>query len=117
MEQAKHGEGVRHQELLQNAVQQAQRLLTRVWEWLCSLFGYRWQAPAEHQVLYRLFWEFLLFCLSGRMFSPLSLPRGLTDVQGIQLCRPVVQNRAQAMRMAQPSSRMRLQRILGGGVL
>ena len=54
MEQAKHGEGVRSPELLQNAVQQAQRLLTRVWEWLCSLFGYRWQAPAEHQVLYRL---------------------------------------------------------------
>ncbi len=45
----------RSPELLQNAVQQAQRLLTRVWEWLCSLFGYRWQAQADHQVLYRLF--------------------------------------------------------------
>ncbi len=55
MDQAKQGEGVRSPELLQNAVQQAQRLLTRVWEWLCSLFGYRWQAPVDHQVLYRLF--------------------------------------------------------------
>lgn len=42
-------------ELLPKAVQQAQRLLTRVWEWLCSLFGYRWQDPVTHQVLYRLF--------------------------------------------------------------
>ena len=78
MEQAKHGHSVPGSpELLQNAVQQAQRLLTRVWEWLCSLFGYRWQAQADHQVLYRLFRDPPLFCPSGHL-HPLSLPNGLT---------------------------------------
>ena len=39
MERAKRGEGAApgSPELLQSALQQAQRLLTRVWEWLCSL--------------------------------------------------------------------------------
>ena len=55
MERAKQGGGAApgSPELLQSALQQAQRLLTRVWEWLCSLFGYRWQSPQEYQVLYR----------------------------------------------------------------
>ena len=56
-QQAKQGQGQGVQgapEPLQSAVQQAQRLLTRVWEWLCSLFGYRWQAQADHKVLYGL---------------------------------------------------------------
>lgn len=55
MERAKRGESVAagSPELLQSALQQAQRLLTRVWEWLCSLFGYRWQSPQDYQVLYR----------------------------------------------------------------
>ena len=55
MERAKRGEGVAagSPELLQSALQQAQRLLTRVWEWLCSLFGYQWQSPQESKVLYR----------------------------------------------------------------
>ena len=55
MERAKQGGGTApgSPELLQSALQQAQRLLTRVWEWLCSLFGYRWQSPQESKVLYR----------------------------------------------------------------
>ena len=55
MERAKRGVGAApgSPELLQSALQQAQRLLTRVWEWLCSLFGYRWQSPQESKVLYR----------------------------------------------------------------
>ena len=53
LEQARGEDGARGSpELLQNALQQAQRLLTRVWEWLCSMFGYRWQAADSRQVLH-----------------------------------------------------------------
>ena len=67
MERAKRGEGAApgSPELLQSALQQAQRLLTRVWEWLCSLFGYRWQSPQEYQVCTELTWRsttVLSFC-------------------------------------------------------
>ena len=67
MERAKRGDGgpPGSPELLQSTLQQAQRLLTRVWEWLCSLFGYRWQSPQEYQVLYRANMEGLqVFCRS-----------------------------------------------------